>query len=173
LPELNLDAYLTANSREACSPEIIACARHLRAQYSKVGAIGYCYGGWAGFHIASEAFNPADDTQQPLIDCLVVGHPSLLTEADIDAVSPRVPVMVLAPEVDAMYAPSLKAKTLRVFPEKGMPFVYRHFPVVEHNCFVRGDPEREGERDAMERGLIAAVGWLGEWLVTAEAERET
>jgi dienelactone hydrolase len=95
LPELNLDAYLTANSREARSPEIIACARHLRAQYSKVGAIGYCYGGWAGFHIASEAFNPADDTQQPLIDCLVVGHPSLLTEADIDAVSPRVSVMVL------------------------------------------------------------------------------
>jgi hypothetical protein len=35
---------------------------------------------------------------------------------------------------------------------------------------VRGDPEREGERDAMERGLGAAVGWLGEWLVTAEED---
>ena len=102
--------------------------------------------------------------------CLVIGHPSLLTEADIDAVSPWVPVMVLAPEVDAMYTPFLKAKTLRVLPEKGVPFVYRHFPGVEHNCFVRGDPEREGERDAMERGLGAAVGWLEEWLVVAEGD---
>jgi dienelactone hydrolase len=159
LPELSLDAYLTANSREVRSPEILACAQHLRAQYSRVGAIGYCYGGWAGFH-------PVDNTQQPLLDCLVIGHPSLLTEADIVAVSPRVPVMVLAPEVDAMYTPFLKAKTLRVLPEKGVPFVYRHFSGVEHNCFVRGDPEREGERDAMQRGLGAAVGWLGEWLVT-------
>jgi hypothetical protein len=40
LPELSLDAYLRANSREARSPEIMACARHLRTQYSKVGAIG-------------------------------------------------------------------------------------------------------------------------------------
>jgi dienelactone hydrolase len=170
LPELNLDAYLTANSREARSPEIVACARHLRAQYSKVGAIGYCYGGWAGFHLASEALNPVDNTQQPLLDCLVIGHPSLLTEADIDAVSPRVPVQILAPEVDAMYTPFLKAKTFRVLLVKGVPFEYRHFPRVEHNCFVRGDPEKEGERDAMERGLGAAAGWLGEWLVTAEED---
>ena len=168
LPELNLDAYLAANSREVRSPEILACARHLRGQYSRVGAIGYCYGGWAGFHLASETLNPANNAQQPLLDCLVIGHPSLLTEIDIDAVSPRVPVMVLAPEVDAMYTPFLKANTLRVLPEKGVPFVYRHFPGVEHNCFVRGDPEREGERDAMERGLGAAVGWLREWLVTEE-----
>jgi dienelactone hydrolase len=167
LPELSLDAYLAANSREVRSPEILACARYLRGQYSRVGAIGYCYGGWAGFHLASETLNPVNNAQQPLLDCLVIGHPSMLTEADIDAVSPRVPVMVLAPEVDAMYAPFLKAKTLRVLPEKGVPFVYRYFPGVEHNCFVRGDPKREGERDAMERGLGAAVGWFGEWLVTA------
>jgi len=170
LPELNLDSHLNANSREVRSPEVLACAQHLRAQYSRLGAIGYCYGGWAGFHLTSEILNPAGSTQQPLLDCLVVGHPSLLTEADIEAVSPRVPVQILAPEVDAMYTPFLKAKTLRVFLEKGVPFSYRHFPGVEHNCFVRGDPEREGEREAMERGLGAAVGWLKEWLVTAEED---
>jgi hypothetical protein len=69
-----------------------------------------------------------------------------------------------------MYTPFLKAKTFRVLLEKGVPFEYRHFPRVEHNCFVRGDPEKEGERDAMERGLGAAAGWLGEWLVTAEED---
>lgn len=164
-PELNLDVYLTTNSREARSPEILACARHLRAQCTKLGAIGYCYGGWAGFYLASEEFNPSNDSQ-PLLDCLAIGHPSLLTEADIDAVSSRVPVQMLAPEIDAMYTPHLKAKTFKVLQAKAVPFEYRHFPGVEHACFVRGNPQKAGERDAMERGLGAAVSWLGEWLAT-------
>lgn len=164
-PELNLDQYLTTNSREARSPEILACARHLRAQYPKLGVIGYCYGGWAGFYLASEDLNPADGSQ-PLLDCLTVGHPSLLSEADIDAVSSRAPIQMLAPEFDPMYTPYLKSKTFRVLQEKGTPFDYRHFPGVEHACFVRGNPNKAGERDAMDRGLGAAVSWMGEWLKT-------
>ena len=87
-----------------------------------------------------------------------------MTEADIDCVSSRVPIQMLAPEVDAMYTPYLKAKTLKVLQEKALPFEYRHFPGVEHACFVRGDPKKAGERDAMERGLGAAVAWMNEWL---------
>jgi dienelactone hydrolase len=147
----------------------MACARHLRAQYPKVGAIGYCYGGWAGFYLASEDLNPATGSQ-PLLDCLTIGHPSLLTEADIDSVSSQVPIQVLAPEFDAMYAPYLKAKTFKVLQEKGNPFEYRHFPGVEHACFVRGDPNKAGERDAMDRGLRAAVGWMSEWLTLSSSD---
>jgi dienelactone hydrolase len=167
-PELNLDLYLATNSREARSPEILACARHLRAQYPKLGAIGYCYGGWAGFYLASEDLSPNDS--QPLLDCLTIGHPSLLTAADIDGVSSRVPIQVLAPETDAMYTPHLKAQTFKVLVEKGSPFEYRHFPGVEHACFVRGDPRKPGERDAMERGLGAAVRWQSEWLKVASSD---
>jgi dienelactone hydrolase len=167
-PELNLDLYLATNSREARSPEILACARHLRAQYPKLGAIGYCYGGWAGFYLASEDLSPNDS--QPLLDCLTIGHPSLLTAADIDGVSSRVPIQVLAPETDATYTPHLKAKTFKVLVEKGSPFEYRHFPGVEHACFVRGDPRKPGERDAMERGLGAAVRWQSEWLKVASSD---
>jgi dienelactone hydrolase len=167
-PELNLDQYLTTNSREARSPEILECARHLRAQYPKVGAIGYCYGGWAGFYLASEEHNPANGSQ-PLLDCLTIGHPSLLTEADIDSVSSRVPIQVLAPEFDAMYVPYLKAKTFKVLREKNNPFEYRHFPGVEHACFIRGDPKKAGERDAMDRGLRAAVSWMSEWLTSSSS----
>jgi hypothetical protein len=54
---------------------------------------------------------------------------------------------------DVHAAPHLKSKTFRVLQEKGVPFEYRCFPGVEHACFVRGDPKKEGERDAMERGL--------------------
>ncbi|KGY15752.1 hypothetical protein PABG_11410 [Paracoccidioides brasiliensis Pb03] len=36
------------NSREIREPEIFACAKALRQKsYKKVGAIGFCYGGWA------------------------------------------------------------------------------------------------------------------------------
>lgn len=164
-PELNLDVYLTAHSRSARSPEILACARHLRAQYPKLGATGYCYGGWAGFYLASEEFSPQGSNEPPLLDCLTIGHPSLLTEADIEAISPRVPVQILAPEIDAMYIPFLKKRTFEVLQSKNVPFEYRHFPGVEHACFVRGDLKKKGEREAMERGLRSAVGWMGEWLV--------
>jgi dienelactone hydrolase len=166
---LNLDQYLATNSREARSPEILACARHIRAQYPRLGAIGYCYGGWAGFYLASEDLNPGNSSQ-PLLDCLTVGHPSLLTEADIDSVSSQVPIQMLAPEVDAMYKPYLKAKTFKVLQEKAVPFEYRHFPGVEHACLVRGDPKKAGERDAMERGLGAAVSWMKEWLTSAPSD---
>lgn len=167
-PELNLDVYLTTHSRSARSSEIIACARHLRAQYPKLGAIGYCYGGWAGAYLASEEFNTPSATEdgspQPLLDCLTIGHPSLLTEADLETLSPRVPIQILAPEVDAMYTPFLKRRTWEVLTEKNANWQYRHFPGVEHACFVRGDLKKEGEREAMQRGLGAAVGWVGEWL---------
>lgn len=79
------------------------------------------------------------------------------------------PIQILAPEHDATYAPYLKAKTFKVLQEKGNPFDYRHFPGVEHACFVRGDPKKAGERDAMDRGLAAAVGWMRDWLTSSSA----
>lgn len=33
------------NSREIREPEIFACAKKLRREYNKVGAVGFCYGG--------------------------------------------------------------------------------------------------------------------------------
>lgn len=68
-----------------------------------------------------------------------------------------------------MYAPYLKAKTFKVLQEKNNPFEYRHFPGVEHACFVRGDPKKAGEREAMDRGLRAAVSWMSEWLTPSSS----
>lgn len=36
---------------------------------------------------------------------------------------------------------------------------------VEHACLVRGDPNKKGEKEAMERGKNAAVSWLIQWLL--------
>lgn len=49
--EVDLPAFLTRNSREIREPEIFAAAKELRGKYGKVGAVGFCWGGWAAFRL--------------------------------------------------------------------------------------------------------------------------
>lgn len=51
----DIQAFIARSSREVREPEIFACARALRTEHGfrKVGASGYCYGGWACFRLAS------------------------------------------------------------------------------------------------------------------------
>ncbi|KAK8091073.1 Hydrolase tropI [Apiospora phragmitis] len=133
------------NAREIREPEIFACAAALRRapfNYKKVGAAGYCYGSWACFRLAAAEHDP------PLVDCISVGHPSLLTRDDIDGVAgAAVPIQTLQ--------------------RLGAPFDYQHFPGVEHACFIRGDTKKERERAAMARGKNAAAVWFRQWLQDA------
>ncbi|KAL4784084.1 Alpha/Beta hydrolase protein [Aspergillus varians] len=157
--QLDLPGFLYRNGREQREAEIFDCARALKAQlgYKKVGAVGYCYGGWASLRLGAAEHEPA------LVDCISIGHPSLTTKADIDGVA--VPVQVLAPEIDPVYSAGLKMYTFETLLKKGnVPFDYQHFPGVVHACFVRGDEGKAGEREAMVRGKDAAVGWLRRFL---------
>ncbi|KAF7553574.1 hypothetical protein G7046_g7074 [Stylonectria norvegica] len=154
--ELNLPDFFSRNSREIREPEIFACAKALRQNYAKVGAVGFCYGGWAVFRLG------ASDNSPPLVDCITAGHPSLLTKADIEGVA--VPVQVLAPEIDPAYTLELKRHTFETMLGKKVAFDYQHFPGVHHACLVRGDEHREGEMAAMERGKNAAVAWMKQYL---------
>lgn len=99
-----------------------------------------------------------------MVDAISVGHPSLLTEGDIDGTSKAVAVQVLAPEIDFTYTAELKAHTFAKLQELGVAFEYRHYPGVEHACFIRGDEKIEGEREAVVKGKNAAVGFYAEWL---------
>lgn len=168
-----LPAFMSRNSREIREPEIFACARALRGPdhgFKKVGASGYCYGGWACFRLASaEHDDPSSSTSSsspppPLVDAISVGHPTFLTKEDIDQTSKRVAVQMLAPEVDAVYTAELKAYTFTKLQELGVSLEYRHFPGVAHACFIRGDVKLDGEREAMVKGKNAAVNWYREWL---------
>ncbi|KAI0158534.1 putative hydrolase [Pestalotiopsis sp. NC0098] len=157
--ELDLPAFLTRNSREAREPELFACARALRARgYRRVGAAGFCYGGWACLRLAAAEHDP------PLVDAISIGHPSLTTEADLDGVSPQVPVQILAPEIDAAFPDDMKVYAFKALQRRGVAFDYQHFPGAVHACFVRGDERKAGERAAMIRGKNAAVNWFREHL---------
>jgi dienelactone hydrolase len=160
--KLDLPGFLTRNSRENREAEIFACARALKQQlgYKKVGAVGFCYGGWASFRLGAREHQEA-----PLVDCISIGHPSLTTKKDIDEVA--VPVQVLAPEIDQVYTAELKLHTFETLQRLNVPFDYQHFPGVAHSCLVRGDENTPGERAAMIRGKNATVAWFRQFLVDA------
>ena len=154
--KVDVSGFMKKNSREIREPEIFECARVLRTKYNKIGAIGYCFGGWATFRLGAKEHQP------PLVDCITTGHPSLVTKKDIDEVA--VPVQILAPEVDPVYSAELKMYSLETVPKLGVPFDYQHYPGVEHACFVRGNEDLNGEREAMVRGKNAAVYWFKQFL---------
>ena len=154
--ELDVPAFTKKNTRDIREPEIFECARALKQKYKKVGAVGYCFGGWAVFRLGAKEHDP------PLVDCITAGHPTWLTKKDIDEVA--VPVQLLAPEIDSVYPAELKAHTFTTLQASGVPFSYQHFPKVVHGCLSRGFPNVEGEREAMVRGKNAAVDWFRQWL---------
>lgn len=43
---LDIPSFIEWNSKGFGGPEIFNCIRNLCSRYSKVGAVGYCYGGW-------------------------------------------------------------------------------------------------------------------------------
>ncbi|KFA69758.1 hypothetical protein S40285_06002 [Stachybotrys chlorohalonatus IBT 40285] len=153
---LDVPGFIGRNSRAAREPQIFDCARALRNKYRKVAAVGYCYGGWASFRLGAREHQP------PLVDCISVGHPSLLTKEDIDGVG--VPVQMLAPEIDAAYTAEMKLHTFQTLQASGLVFDYQHFPGVQHSCLIRGNDKVEGEREAMVRGKDAVVWWLKQFL---------
>jgi dienelactone hydrolase len=94
-----------------------------------------------------------------------MGHPSMMTEKDINELA--VPIQILAPETDAAFTAELKTHSFETIQKLGLPFDYQHFPGVVHSCFIRGDQHKPGERGAMERGGNAVVSWFNQFLHAA------
>ena len=152
--DLDIANFTKRNSRVIREPEIFAAAKELHAKsYTKLGAVGFCYGGWGVLRLAAEN----------LVDAIVCAHPSLVTKEDFDCVG--VPVMFLAPEKDAMFPDELKEYAFKtLLSKKNVPFEWIHFPGVAHGCMTKGDEKIEGEREAMAKGKGGVVRWWGEWL---------
>ncbi|KAK3956149.1 Alpha/Beta hydrolase protein [Pseudoneurospora amorphoporcata] len=164
--EIDLKKFAKENARGVREPEIFAFAKALKTAegggFEKVGAVGYCYGGWAVFRLA--AAEHESENGKKLVDAVAAGHPTYLTKEDIKGVSRNVPVQVLAPEFDPQYTAVLKLQTFVTLQKLGVPFEYLHFPGVHHACFIRGDEKKEGEREAMVRGKNATVAFFKQWL---------
>ncbi|KAI3325371.1 dienelactone hydrolase [Xylariaceae sp. AK1471] len=145
-------------SREICGPEVVACARTIKNElgFQRLGAVGYCYGGWAVCHLASK------EQGIPLVDTISMAHPSWLVAEDIDNIT--VPIQVLAPEYDQSYTPELKSYTFQTALKLNVPFDYQHLPGISHGALERGDERNEDEWEAMERAKDAVVAWFKQYL---------
>ena len=152
--DLDMAGFSKRNARGVREPQIFAAAKELRSKgHSKLGAIGFCFGGWAVLRLAQTA----------LLDAIVCAHPSWVTNADFDDID--VPVMFLAPEKDLMFPDEMKAYAFKTLLErKNTPFEWVHFPGLAHGCLTKGDERVEGERAAMAKGKDRAVQWWSEWL---------
>lgn len=143
------------NSKQIREPEIFACARALRAQYKRVAAVGFCYGGWAVFRLGAKG-------NHGLVDCISAAHPSWLTKEEIQDIG--VPVQILAPENDHAFTPELKQFSNHVIPGLGLDYDYHHFAGLQHAFAIRGNRADEAEMKGLERAKNAAVFWFKQWL---------
>ncbi|GKZ67465.1 hypothetical protein AnigIFM50267_001855 [Aspergillus niger] len=150
----NVPAFIERNTKDQRFPDILACAQALKSAYPRVGAIGFCYGGWAVFQLAARG--------PELLSCISTAHPTLLTEKDIAA--GRVPAQILAPEHDHRLTPELKEFCNRVIPELGLPYEYVFFPRMSHGFAVRADVNDELQKAELARAKRAAVHSFNEWL---------
>ncbi|KAL8868350.1 MAG: hypothetical protein Q9174_005049 [Haloplaca sp. 1 TL-2023] len=151
-------AWFARHSKEIRGPEIVEAARVLKRDngFKKVGAVGYCYGGWGVFELGAKDKN--------LVDAISTAHPSFLTKEEISAVS--VPMQILAPEHDPAFTPELKEFANREIPKAvgEEKYEYIPFPGLEHGFATRGDPNDEMQRAGLEKGMREVVRWMGKWL---------
>ncbi|KAH8166361.1 hypothetical protein CIB48_g1895 [Xylaria polymorpha] len=135
--KIDLATMAKTNSREVRGPEMEACAKALKGEhgFKRLGAIGFCYGGWAVCHLGHKKHEPK------LVDAVSMGHPSWLVKEDIENLA--VPVQILAPEFDHAFPPGPKGVHLRDAAE-AQPAV-RLCPLPRHRA-RRPRPRQRGQR---------------------------
>lgn len=125
----------------------------MKSEYPKVGAIGYCYGGWAVFQLGADP---------SLIDAVSTAHPTLLTKEEIDAI--KVPVQILSAETDQSYTEELKEYSNKIIPTLGVPYEYVYFPGLVHGFAARGDENNKLQKHGLEKAKNNAVTFFKEFL---------
>jgi len=152
--KIDLGAFIGRHSKDIRYPEIKSHAQELRKTHSRVGAIGYCYGGWACFQLAGESEN--------LVDAISTAHPSLATKEEIKGI--KKPVQIMAPETDPQFTPEMKQYANETIPTLGVEYDYQYFPGLVHGFAVKGDPNDKAQKKGLERAKNAAVFWFAQHL---------
>ncbi|KAL8969058.1 MAG: hypothetical protein Q9183_002175 [Haloplaca sp. 2 TL-2023] len=151
-------SWFARHSKEIRGPEIEEAARALKRDlgFKKVGAVGYCYGGWGVFELGAK--------DKSLVDVISTAHPSFLTKEEISAIC--VPTQILAPEHDPVFTLELKQfanQEIRKVLGEGR-YEYIDFPGLAHGFATRGDPDDEVQREGLEKGMRDVARWMGRWL---------
>lgn len=152
--DFDLMAFIGKNGKDVRGPEIFAGAKALKQQYKKVGAIGFCYGGWAIAQLGGKGQN--------LMDCVSTAHPSLLEKSEIENLA--VPTQILAPEMDPMFNDELKSFANSTIPTLGIDYDYCFFPGLAHGFAIKCDEKDPKAKKGLERAKIQAVCFFSQYL---------
>ncbi|KAF2790254.1 dienelactone hydrolase family protein [Melanomma pulvis-pyrius CBS 109.77] len=149
----DIPAFIGRNNKDLRYPEIKAAAQALKSEYPKVGAIGYCYGGWAILRLGADP---------SLVDAVSTAHPSLAEKSEFDGV--KVPLQILAAETDQTFTPELKEYANKVIPTLGVPYEYVYFPGLVHGFAARGDESNKLQKEGLEKAKNNMVNFFSGFL---------
>ena len=149
--KFDFGAWWGANNPDVRMPEILACARKLREQYSWIGVVGYCWGGLTGFKLASKP-------HAELFNCISIAHPGSPTEDDVRGIS--LPFQVLSAEHDPTFSTEMKEYCNKEIPKLGVDYQYHYFPGMVHGFATKCDPTKDREKKALELAKNSVVFWM-------------
>lgn len=144
------------NGKDKRLPEMEACVKALRNEhgFKKIGAAGFCYGGWACFQLGAKG--------KDLVDCITMAHPSIVTKEEIDKCG--VPVQINAPETDGAFTPELKAYANSTMPTLNIPYDYQYYPGANHGFAIKCDETKPQAKADLERNKNAMAYWFHQFL---------
>jgi dienelactone hydrolase len=137
---------------------------------TKIGMVGFCWGGRYAIRAASEkSMIQVNGQKVPIVDAVVALHPSNLSLPE-DIEKPVVPLTIgwgkedfavdiaLKGKVESLHA--TEAKTGRTLPE----IVHKVYTPGRHGFAVRGNPDDPQERACLEDGVKQVLEWFGRFL---------
>lgn len=136
----------------AAAKEFVSLLKTNEHGYTKLGAIGYCYG----------AKMVAESNASDLIDASAFVHPSGLSDADIDWL--KTPATFALAELDNAFSDEMRIASEKKLKEKGVNAEFVVYDGTTHGFAVRGDMKEEATRKGQEGAIAQASGWFGKFL---------
>ncbi|KKY25094.1 putative dienelactone hydrolase family protein [Phaeomoniella chlamydospora] len=164
---------MISNRPSKIYPQVLPWIRKVKEDLpegGKLGAAGFCWGGYLSTHLCTEVVSPSSSNPnaqpQHLIDAQFTAHPSALAAPTdiIDAVKSGVPYSLALGTKDMVLAASKVDEaeaTLRQDP-KHDDYVYefKMYQDMLHGFSVRGDASDKVVQEAMERAKTQAIEWF-------------
>jgi dienelactone hydrolase len=150
--------------------DFLASLRKATPKSTKIGMVGFCWGGRYAIRAARESnMIEVDGAKVPLVDAVVALHPSNLSLPE-DAEKPVVPLTIGWGEEDFNTKVELKEKVESIHAKE--KDAGRTLPEIEHKVYkpgrhgfaVRGNPDDPKERKCLEDSVTHVLDWFGRFL---------
>lgn len=132
----------------------------------KVGAVGFC---WGGYHVSRLAHGELAVNGSTIIDVAFTAHPSeLKLPEDIQHI--KLPYSVAIGDVDFAMSIEDVGRMQRILKESGSDSEVVVIPDAKHGFAVRADPNDKAAAAMAEQALEQAVSWFKKYLMNDDSQ---